>query len=131
MLTPLKKERAIFFKKAIGRIQAVKPLNQQEIADVLGISLSFLSQICNLGRAPSFRTLLLLEEKFQIAIPDHLNNVEPIKTQYDRQEQKENSVGFDAAFSQQIETKTIHVHHHFDEETLSLLKDILQKASSL
>ena len=130
MLTPLKKERAIFFKKAVDRIQAVKPLNQQEIADVLGISLSFLSQICNLGRAPSYRTLMLLEEKFQIAVPEHLENVDPIKTQYDRQEQKENSTGFDAAFTEQQDVRTIHVHHHFDEETLGLLKKLLEKEVS-
>jgi len=130
MLTPLKKERAIFFKKAIDRIQSVKPLNQQEIANVLGISLSFLSQICNLGRAPSFRTLLLLEEKFQIAIPEHLANVDPIKTQYDRQEQKESSIGFDAAFSEKEDVRTIHVHHHFDEETIGLLKNLLEKKVS-
>ena len=70
---------------------------------------------------------MLLEEKFQIGIPEHLDNVDPIKTQYDRQEQKDGSIGFDAAFPDHSDSRTIHVHHHFDEETLGLLKSIFKK----
>ena len=129
-MNPLKKERALFFKNSLDRIQMTRPFTQEEIADVLGISLSFVNQICRQKRAPSYQTILLLEEKFNIEVPEHLSGVDPMVTRSDRANMRHETVGFDVINGTNIPISggaqgPIHVYHHFDEESKAFLIELL------